>query len=170
MNTELENKIDQLIAVLDEDIRHIEDSLLRLDRLRGLVIKRDDVGLNILLEDIRSASSTYTQNELRRKTIREDLARMFDCDVDQMTLSWLQAELDDPKRSLIIDKKRQLRSLAGRLKKEHISTSMLLADCSRFNSMLLRGIFNLGNSDEIYYGADGAMKQQRNTAFVNTQF
>jgi len=41
----IEAKVDELLAVLDEDIRHVRASLLRLDELRSLVIKRDQAAL-----------------------------------------------------------------------------------------------------------------------------
>ena len=51
---EIEDAVDKLLAVLDEDIRHIRKSLSRLDDLRHSVIKRDDASLHKLLEDAQS--------------------------------------------------------------------------------------------------------------------
>jgi hypothetical protein len=50
---EIEDKVDQLLAVLDKDIQHIQDTLSTLNELRGLVIKRDDASLHKLLESIQ---------------------------------------------------------------------------------------------------------------------
>ena len=38
----VETKVEALLDVLDQDIRHIEATLSRLDVLRTLLIKRDD--------------------------------------------------------------------------------------------------------------------------------
>ena len=44
-----DNKVEELLAILDEDIRHIQDSMSRLNELRSSVIKRDDKALAELL-------------------------------------------------------------------------------------------------------------------------
>jgi hypothetical protein len=36
--------------------------------------------------------------------------------------------------------------------------------------MLLKGVFNLGKTRTVYYGSNGAAKQQSDMAFVNLQF
>ena len=48
------DKVDELLAVLDKDIEHIQRSLSRLNELRRLVIKRDDTALGKLLESIQA--------------------------------------------------------------------------------------------------------------------
>ncbi len=58
----IENKVARLLTVLDRDILHIQQSLLRLDELRDLVVKRDDATLRRLLESIQSESKTYKEN------------------------------------------------------------------------------------------------------------
>jgi len=45
-------KTDELLEVLAEDVRHLEATLSTLDTLRGLLIKRDDAGLQELLARI----------------------------------------------------------------------------------------------------------------------
>jgi len=49
-----DDKIDELLAVFDKDIEHIQDSLLRLDKLRSLLIKPNNESLDKLLESIRN--------------------------------------------------------------------------------------------------------------------
>ena len=55
----IEDKIDELLAVLDTDIQHIQQSLSYLNELRSLVIKRDDTALGTLLGVIRAGSDSY---------------------------------------------------------------------------------------------------------------
>ena len=62
--TSIEDKVDELLLVLDEDIRHIQQSLSWLNELRSLIIKRDDASLGKLLELIRSESEGYRKHEL----------------------------------------------------------------------------------------------------------
>ena len=86
---EIESKVDQLFGVLDEDIRYIRENLSRLNELRSLVVKRDDTSLRKLLESIQSDSNSYKDNELKRRSLRKELATAFNCGFEQMTLSRL---------------------------------------------------------------------------------
>ncbi|MGD0785207.1 MAG: hypothetical protein ABR969_05280 [Sedimentisphaerales bacterium] len=167
---EIENKVDQLLVVLDNDIQHLQDNLSTLNELRGLVIKRDDVSLQKLLESIQSESNSYKENELKRRLLREELAVALDCSLAQMTLSRLETALSEDKKTEIVQRKIKLQTLAGKLKKEHSSTAMLLSDCARFNSVLLKGILEFGQAGTITYSSRGFAERQINPAFINLQF
>ncbi len=165
----IENKIDELLAVLDTDIRHIQQSLSYLNELRSSVIKRDDVVLGKLLKLIQSRSDDYRSHELKRQSVRKELAGALGCGFQQVTLSRLEAGLPKEKREQLTRKKAELTSLIQELKKEHLSTALLLSECARINRALLKGIFNLENSGTVYYGSNGAAKRQSDMAFVNLQ-
>jgi uncharacterized coiled-coil protein SlyX len=167
---EIEGKVDELLVVLDKDIQHIQDSLSRLNELRSLVIRRDDAGLGKLLESIQSESDDYKIHELKRQSIRKELAIAFGCNLEQMTLSRLEAILAEEKKVQVAKRKKKLRSLTEELKKEHLSTALLLSECARFNSLLLKSIFGFGKAGMIIYSSDGSTKRQADTAFVNLRF
>jgi flagellar biosynthesis/type III secretory pathway chaperone len=163
----MEDRVDELISVLDGDIRHARRALSRLDELRSLLVKRDQTGLGRLLETIRDESDNYSANESRRQSIRTEFAAALDCGVSDMTLSRLEAVLPGEKRIQVAQRKAELRSLTERLRKEHLKTTMLLSDCARFNSELLRGILELGKTGAITYSSDGAAKHQSDSVFVS---
>ena len=165
----VEDKIDELLIVLDKDIQHIQQSLARLDELRSLVIKRDDVALGKLLERIRNESSSYQSHELKRQSIREEIATALGCGINQMTLSNIETGLSKVKREQVARKKTELISLIKKLKREHLSTTLFLSECARINRMLLKDVFKLGNAGTVYYGSKGATKRQSDMAFVNLQ-
>jgi hypothetical protein len=167
---EIEDKVDELLIVLDKDIQHIQQSLSRLNELRSLVIKRDDISMGRLLESIEAESDSYRSQESKRQSIRKELAIALDCNLKQMTLSRLEEALPEEKKAQVAEKKAKLRSLTEELKKEHLGTALLLSECARFNSLLLKGIFNLGKTEMVYYNPNGATKRQTDTAFVNLQF
>ena len=167
---EIEDAVDKLLAVLDEDIRHIRKSLSTLDDLRHSVIKRDDTSLRKLLEAAQSDSSSYKNREARRRLLREELAIALDCAPGQMTLSRLETELSGARKAHVADRKITLRTLIGKLRTEHAGTMMLLSDCARFNSMLLKSVLQLGQTGEITYSPRGYVQRQINTAFVDSQF
>ena len=167
---EIEDKIEQLLVVLDRDIRHIQENISILNQLRHLVIKRDDVSLRKLLESIQYGSNGYQDNELKRQSLREELAIVLDCSFEQMTLSRLEAELSGEKKAEIAERKTKLQALAAELKKEHLSTTMLLSDCARLNSVFLKSILEFGQVGTVTYSPKGSAERQTNPAFVNLQF
>ena len=167
---EIEDKVDQLLIVLDKDIQQMQKSLSRLNGFRSLVVKRDDAGLGKLLGNIQSESDSYKCNELKRQSIRKELAIILDCSPKQITLSTLEAELAGEKKAQVADRKAMLRLLADQLKKEHLSTSLLLSDCARFNSVLLKSVLEFGQAGTITYSPKGFAKRQASSAFMNFQF
>ncbi len=166
----IEDKVDELLACLDTDVRHIQEKLSQLNELRSLVIKRDDAALGKLLENIQVKSDSYRSSESNRQAIRKELANILGHGLEQMTLSALEASLPDAKREQVSRMKTKLRSLTEELKKEHLSTTLLLSECARFNSLLLRSVFDLGQTGAVYYNSNGSTKRQMDTAFMNLQF
>lgn len=172
MNAEsasIEDKVDRLLAFLDLDAQRIEESLLQLNEMRRLVIKRDEVALRQLLESIRDRADRYREQELKRESIRKELADSLDYNSEQMTLSALEKILPEIKAGRVIQIKAKLRSLSAELKKEYFSTALLLSECARFNNLLLKGVFNLGRTESVHYNSNGATRRQIDTAFVNLQ-
>ena len=165
--TPIEDKVDRLLACLDLDAQQMQESLQKLSEMRSLVIKRDEAALGKLLESIQGASDCYKDNELNRKSIRKELADSLGCDIGQLTLSTLESSLPAGKKERVAQTKAKLRSLSAELKKEYMSTALLLSECARFNNMLLKGIFNLGKTESVHYKPNGETKRHIDTAFVN---
>jgi hypothetical protein len=163
----MENKVDKLLAVLDEDIRYIHDSLLQLNELRSSVVKRDDAALDRLLSTIRAKAGSYVVNESKRQSLRKDLADALGCNVEQMTLTMLESRLPIEKKAQVANKKAELRTLIGELKREHLATATLLSECARFNNLLLASIFDLGKTGTLTYRANGVTNRQMDKTLVN---
>lgn len=166
----IQDWVDELLVVLDEDIQHINNTLSRLNELRSLVIKRDEVALSKLLEVIKAESDRYKSHESKRQAIRRELAIALGINFEQMTLSVLEAILTKEKKDQLAGRKEMLKSLIKQLNKEHLSTTLLLSECARVNSLLLKSIFDLGKTDFVYYNSNGSAKRQTETAFVNLKF
>lgn len=166
----IQGKIDELLVVLDEDIRHTQQSLSRLDEMRSLVVKRDHAALSKLLVKIEDESGSYSANESKRQSIRKELAVALDCGVEEMTLSRLETVLAGEKKSQVARRRTRLKSLTEELKREQLKTSMLLSDCAKFNGVLLQSVLELGRTGVITYGSDGAARPRNDSAFVSMQF
>ena len=166
----IEDTVDRLLAVLDEDIRHVGASLAQLDQLRSLLIKRDDKALERLLRDLQAQARTRTANEQRRQHLRGALAAALGCNIEDLTLSKLQAELAGSQVEALADRQRQLKALVVDLKREHRLTTMLLSDCSRFNRSLMRLFFGSNAVGSTTYSASGRAQSQNSVGLMNMQF
>jgi hypothetical protein len=165
----IEEKVDELLACLEKDAQRVQESMSQLNELRRLVIKRDDVALGKLLETIQAESDRYRTQESQRQSIRKELAAVLGCDAGQMTLSALEKSLSRAKADQVSRMKARLKSLIQELRKEYLSTVLLLSECSRLNDMLLKSIFNLGGTGGMYYNASGVTRRQTGVTFVNLQ-
>jgi hypothetical protein len=163
----VEDKIEQLLACLDKDAQHIQQSLSQLNQLRALVIKRDDAALSKLLESISDEAGDRSRQQQDRQSVRRDLANALGCDLEQMTLSSLQERLPQAEAERISRMRAKLKGLVAELRKEYLSTVMLVSECSRLNNLLLRSIFNIAGAGEVFYNANGMVRRQNDTAFVN---
>lgn len=169
-STKIDDKVDEFLNVLANDVQQIQRNIAWLDELRSLVIKHDDVALQRLIETIQSQARCYKDNELERQTLREELAILLDCDSGKMTLSRLEVELSGRKKTQAIEMKAKLQALVKELKEEQLSTTMFLSDCSRFNGLLLKNVLEFGNTKGITYSPSGSTERNANTGFVNIQF
>ena len=167
---DIEDKVEELLACLDKDSQHIQESLSQLNKLRSFVIKRDDSSLSKLLKVIQTEVENYRSNESKRQNIRKELANLLGYNTEQLTLSVLEANLPKKITARVINKKTKLISLIEELKKEYFSTALLLSECARFNNLLLNNIFDISKTGAVYYNSNGATKQQTDMAFVNVQF
>lgn len=166
---QIEDKVRELLDVLEKDIEHIGQNLSRLGELRALVVKRDDASLEKLLNRIRTDAQKYEANEMNRKLIREQLAGILGCGCEQITLSRLEEIVSQDSRAVIAQYKSRLGTLVKQLGKEHKSTMMLISDLSRFNKLLLDNIFDKSRLGGAAYNSGGTAQQQNDAAFVSFQ-
>ena len=173
----MDNQVAALLDVLDADIRHLEDTLTRLDRLRSLLVKKEQSALEGLLEEIRQQTQAYQANEQRRQVLRGELAATLGCSPGELTLSKLREELTAPGCSEaerrcgagLAPRQARLRSLTAQLRREHTLTVLLIRDCTRFNRSLLRLFFESGGRGSTTYRPNGTAEHQTSVSLVSMQ-
>jgi hypothetical protein len=165
----VEMKVERLLAVLYEDVRHLETTLAQLDALRGLLIKRDDAALDQLLGEIRGRTEVYAANEQTRQALRADLATALGYDMNRLTLSKLQSMLPDRHRAALAARQKKLGSLIGELKREYTLTAVLVSDCARFNRTLVRTFFGAASQAGVTYSPSGQARRQTNATVMSLQ-
>lgn len=169
MAVDIENKINELMIVLDIDIAHLQESLLRLNDLRMLVVKRDNDKLGELLMTIEASTNSHKENEQRRQQICQYIADVAGIQSKYATLADIEEMVDGPTKLEFSRKRAKLKVLASEIKNDHQSASMLLTDCARINRMLLDNVFGGGKSREISYSANGSAKRENNINFMSVK-
>jgi hypothetical protein len=162
-----ETKVEMLLHVLDEDIRHVEAVLTRLDTLRTLLIQRNDRGLAGLLDEIREQAESYAAHEQKRQALRTELAVQLGCRPRELTLSKLKGYLPGPHRTALAARQTRLRTLIAQLQREHMLTTLLIADCARFNRALRRALFGILGQGNVTYSPTGAAQPQGGAALMS---
>lgn len=164
---EISGSVEELLNVLIRDISHIEFASAKLNELRGFVIKRDEKGLGRLLEDIREEAKDYQANEQRRGLIRKELAELFGCKPNELTLSFLKNHIKGSARAAVAENQERLKTLVGHLRLEYASTAKLLSECARINSALLKIVFDRSRSGMVCYDSNGMTTRESGAAFMN---
>ena len=167
---QLENKVAELCAILQGDILRMQTSISQLEQLRCFVIKRDDEALSELLEQIRTGTVDYTGNELERRKLRREIADILGWDMSLVTLSNIASVVNDSHRIVLLEQLKQLRELVSRFNQEHVGTKMLVSDCARFNSALLRTVFGLKDTAGVVYGPSGTTSRQAGLSIMDMKF
>ena len=168
MDSQFSHLVNRLNEVLDKDIEHTRTTLDMLDELRGKVIKRDEKGMQQLLEKVRISNTAYSCVENQRQQIRGKLARICNCSVQDMTVTRLCEVLPEEQSRRLNQTKLKLTELLSKLKAEQLSTSMLLNECRRFNDVML-GAMLKGRRNEVTYSPKGSKKLQSNINVMNLQ-
>jgi hypothetical protein len=169
LTLEFEDKVRQMLDVLDTDVENIQLNMNMLNDLRGFVIKRDDKSLEQMLEKLHTQPNRFRDNELRRTQLREELAQAIGAEPKDTNLSAIERQLTGELRKQVREKKLKLKLLTAMLRKEHDSTAKLLTDCARFNSMLLKCILEAGQAKTITYNPQGLSERQSSSAIMNME-
>ena len=102
--------------------------------------------------------------------LREEIAEHLRCDAKKVTLTLLAQSVPLSQQGDVVECQTRLRSLIGQFKREYMLTSLLIADCARFNRSLMRACFGLTGRGNVTYSPSGAAQPQSGTALMNLQF
>jgi len=164
---EISHMIRDLLDILERDAEHIGRTVSYLNDLRGLVIKRDEKGLGLLLDAIRTESQEYAGNEQKRNLMCKEMAEVLGCTTQELTLTFLKKAASGPVLTSIAQVQQKLKTMAKRLQNEYSATVTLLSDCARINSALLRTVFERNLPGLVCYDSAGLTKRQGDAAFMN---
>jgi hypothetical protein len=166
----LEAVASEMLNVLDDDAANLRATREMLNQLRGGVIKHDDAGLESLLAGMQSQQQAFRDVASRRQKIRDKAANLLTIPAPQVNLTALMTRLDEPLRNELGVRKRELEELIASVRAEYISTVTFVAECSRFNNMLLNGILSGTLKGARTYSPSGRAQMGGRSGLVNMRF
>jgi hypothetical protein len=167
---DIERWVLELLIVLKQESDAMALVETWLEQLRERVMERDEAALERLLKEIQAKQGLRPEPEQRRQQIRLELASALGVPFEQMTLTRLKGLLTGELQNQVSRMRDQLQSQTETLRVQHQGTVMLLADCARFNRLLLNSIFEKSHQTMTTYTPRGNAQHKRSSDLVNMQF
>lgn len=160
--------IDELIAVLDEEIELLTTRSEQLDLLSEAIAGLDDKMLETLLNEIELAQQQQDDVDRRVQSIRVVLANHFEVRPQQMRLANLVDALTGPHRSAVDSRRKRIIMLAESLKQKNLQAATVLFECEKINRMLLECLFPTARS-VMTYDSDGSATWRHGGGAVDSE-
>jgi hypothetical protein len=151
----IESLIERLLLTLDHEAEHLGRVTEYLTQLSRLILKRDEQGLQELLDQARLETLSKENYDAQRHSLVASIASAIGCQVPDVTLSMLERVAPEYRHPLQ-QKRTHMRKLVEDLRMQHYSTTMLLGEMIRINRSLLAGI--TGGTGGVTYGRGGRTK------------
>ncbi len=146
-----ESLIDELLAVLDEEIELLGQKQSQLADLSEALVSTDDAATETLIKLIEQTEYTQTRVDLKLQDVRKTLAGVFGYDdARALRLSVLVTELPDAQATAVNDRRERLAQQVGTLRRQHLQTAMLLIECSKVNRMMMECLLPAGEAVTTY--------------------
>jgi hypothetical protein len=168
--SDIERLVLALLIVLKQESDAMAQTEAWLLQLRERVIQRDESALEGLLEEIQSPQRGMPDLERKRQQIRVELAGVFGLSFEELTLTRLKGLLEGELQNQVSRMRDQLQSQTQALRAQHRGTVMFLADCARFNRLLLNSVFEKSHQNVTTYTPRGNAEHRRTSDLVNMQF
>lgn len=151
----IEPVVEELLAVLDEEMDLLDLKRSQLAQLSEALLRSDNQAVEDLLVRIEQAQKVQVTLDLRLKGLRETFAAALGCSERELNLSRLVAELPQEQAAAVTGRRRQVARKVEQFRRQHMQTTILLAECSRITGMLLDSLLPAGEA-VVTYGAGGA--------------
>ena len=165
---QIEPAIDQLLSVLDDEVRLLELKQSQLEDLSTALLEHDDEAIEALLEGFEQSAQAQASVDSRLRALRETLADALGCGAKELKLSRLITELPLEQARAVDGRRRQIIDCVARFRSQHMHTTLLLVESSRITGMLLDGMLQTGDA-VVTYGADGPDRWRSEIGLLNTE-
>ncbi len=168
MESPVESLVDQLLELLDEQVRLLEEKRGHLRDLSSALIDRDESATESVLERMEDTERRGGEADCRLHRVRQSLGENVGCPAESLRLTALIPLLPAEKGRLLRLRRDRIAEQADHLRREHLRTVMLLNECVRINRMLLETLVP-GAGSVTTYGTGGADFWSWQTGLVDTE-
>ncbi|MCE5326327.1 MAG: hypothetical protein LLG01_07905 [Planctomycetaceae bacterium] len=164
----LTEQAEALIDSLQREVVLLEQKEQQMEGLRQAVVASDDAALESLMAAIARTDVEQSRLDMdlarRRAAVTEALAP----GQPVMRLGQLAQALEGPQGRVVDELRGEVLQRVRRLRRRHLETAILLAECSRINRLLLDTLLGRGSSVETY-DASGQRRGQMDGGLLNTE-
>lgn len=171
MNSEIVNINEiakDVFAVLTEQKLLMESSCEKFDTLVELIKQSNTDDVEQLLDELTVAQQTQIQIDAKLIAIRASIALQMNTTPGQVSIGKLIDHLEGELKNQLAEIRKQLITLAEKLKKKHLASAYLIFEASRVNKMLFEGLF-APIVDVETYNAEGKAGRHAGAGLVNTE-
>lgn len=161
--------VDELIAVLDEQISMLELRQSQLETLTDAITERCEETLSRLLNEIEQTQRYQETADVKLRAIRQTLGEFYHCDTEKIKLSMLAQYMDQSDRLAVEYRRQQIILLTGKLRRKHTQAVAQLVESARVNNMMLESLFP-SSETVTTYDASGTESWKSGTALVDSEF
>ena len=132
--------VDELVKMLDREIDLLDLRCIQLAGLSRASIDRDDEAMEALLVEIENTQFRQESTDRELDSIRRGLANLLGWPVSQTRLGALATVLSGTRRDAVAARRDQIAALIEQLTRQHMATSLVVAESARINRMLLESL------------------------------
>ena len=132
--------IDELIKMLDREVDLLDLRCVQLAGLSRASIERDDETMESLLTEIENTQLRQESTDREMDALRRGLAGLLGWPVARTRLGNLAEVLSGPRREAVAARRTCIAALIEQLRRQHMSTALVVAESARINRMLLESL------------------------------
>lgn len=163
-----ENAVDRLVDALDRELAVLDRRERQTDELRQAIIQADDGRMESLLEQMGQIDQEQSLVDAEVGALRSAISAMIDPRGVTMKLSELARRLPADQSSAIEGRRERIVRKIGELRRLHVETAVMLAECARINRMLL-DTMRRGGGTVATYDARGSHQRARTGGLLSAE-
>ncbi|MCE5279011.1 MAG: hypothetical protein ABFD92_05335 [Planctomycetaceae bacterium] len=159
---------ESLVEALQREADLLDQKEQQMERLREAVMVSDDAALEALMATIAHTDIEQSRLDMDIARRRAELSDAISPGRPPLRLRQLARALDGDSAGGIERLCGEIFQRLRRLRRRHLETAILLAECSRINRLLLDTLLGRGSAVETY-DAGGRPHGQRDGGLLNTE-
>ena len=163
---DMDAHVQRLLAEMDAEIERLRLRLVQLEQLSQALVAGDEESLERLLAQMDAGQGPQAEADARLAEARRALAQALGCPGQRMS-QWL-ARLEGHDRWEIQRRRSSILDLMGRLRRQHLASVTLLAECARVNRLLLDALMPRSGGVTVY-GTGGADHWRGGAGLLNAE-